>query len=76
VDFLAYQLFARTSDGLGLMWKVASNDCKCFQGPGVRNTCGVLLPDGQRACFGYENGHISNWDLKSATTSFGKSLLV
>ncbi|XP_065884319.1 angio-associated migratory cell protein-like isoform X3 [Dysidea avara] len=62
-------LFAGASDGLGWMWKVPSNDCKCFQSPGVRNTCGVLLPDGQRACFGYENGRLSIWDLKSATIS-------
>ena len=38
----------------------------------MKNTCGVLLADGQRAGFGYENGHFALWDLKTATVIYGK----
>ena len=66
-------LLAGTNDGLGWMWKIPTEGCKCFQGPGVRNICGVLLPDGLRACFGYENGHIALWDLKTGANVHGNS---
>lgn len=49
------------------MWKVPSGDCKVFGGSGEKSDCGVILPDGKRACVGYSDGSLKLLDLKAGT---------
>lgn len=58
-------LLAGTTDGDVWMWKIPSGDCKTFQGHGCACGTGTILPDGKRACTGYEDGTLKVWDLKA-----------
>ncbi|KAI0217797.1 Angio-associated migratory cell protein, partial [Lamellibrachia satsuma] len=60
-------LMAGTADGDVWMWKIPSGDCKTFQGHGCACGTGTILPDGKRACTGYEDGTLKVWDLKAGT---------
>ncbi|XP_014663766.1 PREDICTED: angio-associated migratory cell protein-like isoform X2 [Priapulus caudatus] len=63
-------LLAGTSDGMTWMWKVPSGELKTFQGPSCQATCGQWLPDGKRACVGYDDGVVKIWDLKTGAGQF------
>ncbi|XP_052125864.1 angio-associated migratory cell protein isoform X3 [Frankliniella occidentalis] len=49
------------------MWKIPSGDCKVFGGSGEKSDCGVILPDGKRACVGYSDGTLKLLDLKAGS---------
>uniref|UniRef100_H2YSN0 Angio-associated migratory cell protein n=1 Tax=Ciona savignyi TaxID=51511 RepID=H2YSN0_CIOSA len=70
-------LLAGTQDGESWMWKIPSGDLKTYHSPGSSCTCGVFLPDGKSASFGYADGSVKIIELKSGdikcSTSKGKN---
>ncbi|XP_078489248.1 angio-associated migratory cell protein-like [Ciona intestinalis] len=62
---IAPVLLAGTHDGECWMWKIPSGDCKTFPSPGSSCNCGVILPGGKLACFGYADGSTRVIELKT-----------
>nr|CAB3219599.1 angio-associated migratory cell protein-like [Phallusia mammillata] len=58
-------LMAGAQDGNVWLWKIPSGGNKLFPGPGCACNCGTVLPDGKKAVFGYSDGSIRVYDLKS-----------
>lgn len=63
---LANVLLAGFVSGEVWMWKVPSGDLKVFPSPSCRCTSGAIHPEGKTAVFGYEDGSVRVYDLKTS----------
>ncbi|XP_019862778.1 PREDICTED: angio-associated migratory cell protein-like isoform X1 [Amphimedon queenslandica] len=63
----AHVLLAGTTDGDGWIWRIPSGDCKTIPSHGSGNMAGVLMPNGKSSCFGYSDGSVKIWDLKTVS---------
>jgi len=63
---LANVLLAGYASGEVWMWKIPSHDLKVFSSAGCRCTSGDINPDGKTATFGYEDGSLRIYDLKTS----------
>lgn len=61
-------LLAAASSGEIYMWKIPSGVSKFFPSHGVPSDCGLIMPDGRRAAFGYSDGSMRVYDLKSSAS--------
>ncbi|EDV26425.1 uncharacterized protein TRIADDRAFT_54401 [Trichoplax adhaerens] len=63
-------LLAGAIDGNVWMWQIPTGLCKMCQSHGSKSTCGKVFNDGNRACFGYEDGSIKIVDLRTLSTLY------
>ncbi|XP_075212250.1 angio-associated migratory cell protein isoform X2 [Lycorma delicatula] len=59
-------LLAAAASGEVYMWKIPSGVSRFFPSHGIASDCGLVMPDGRRAAFGYSDGSMRVYDLKSS----------